>query len=76
MANEWDDGSPDWHGSEGEQVEFLLSDGSVMRGKFDMEDSGFDGESSYPIWYVELSDGRRMDFYSDLIKGWREVDAS
>lgn len=68
---EWDKYGPDWQGSEGHPVEFLMADGTIVAGEFDMEDTGFDGESSYPIWYVELADGRRMGFYDNEIKGWR-----
>lgn len=69
MSNTWNASAPGWEG--GENCEFLMADGTIVAGKFDMEDSVFDGESSYPIWYVELADCRRMSFYANEIKGWR-----
>lgn len=60
----WDSSATGWEGAEG--VEFLMSDGKIVAGKFDMVDGGFDGERSYPIWRVDVANGRRMLFKGAL----------
>lgn len=72
MSAEWDDDAPGWEGFDA-KAEFLMADGSIKLGEFDLEDSCFDGEDSYPIWYVQFDDGTRLSFYDDAIKGWRKT---
>jgi hypothetical protein len=74
----WNEYAPGWEGAD-RQCEFLMSDGSIRLGTFYMEDSCFDGESSYPVWYVQFDDGarERVSYYyngaaDEWIKGWRQ----
>jgi hypothetical protein len=61
----WNEYAPGWEGAD-RQCEFLMSD-------------CFDGESSYPVWYVQFDDGarERVSYYyngaaDEWIKGWRQ----
>ncbi len=53
-----------------QRVEFREADGTIRRGRWTIDDTGWDGESSYPIIVAELDDGTRIDGWNVQ---WREV---
>lgn len=72
---DWNRIAPGWDG-ETRTPEFLMADGSIRSGTFDLEDSWYDGEETTPIWWVIFADGQRLSFYDDSIKGWRDRTSS
>jgi hypothetical protein len=67
----WEEDPPDWRG--GKDCHFLMNDGRVVFGSWDLKDSWFTGEESVPVWNVILRSGQPCNFWDD-VKGWRPVE--
>lgn len=65
---------PDWR-DEGKPIEMVcgwdedgVRKGETVQGTLTIIEMGFDGDDEFPIWAVELNDGRKLGL--ELARGW------